>query len=67
MLTINGKAELVVQQADAYQALLSRLELHESAIAIGRGLQDIREGRSCSLEELDKHMRRRFPALARKR
>ncbi len=67
VLTVNGKAELIVQTADAYQALLSRLELHESAIAVNRGLQDIAAGRRRTLEDFDKRMRRRIPALARKR
>lgn len=67
VLTVNGKAELIVQTADAYQALLSRLELHESAIAINRGLQDIAAGRSRKLADFDTRMRRRFPALAKKR
>ena len=67
VLTVNGKAELIVQTADAYQALLSRLELHESAIAINRGLQDIAAGRSRTLEDFDKRMRRRIPAPAKNR
>lgn len=67
VLTVNGKAELIVQTADAYQALLSRLELHESAIAINRGLQDIAAGRRRTLEDMDKRLRRRIPALAKKR
>ncbi|TLD71463.1 type II toxin-antitoxin system Phd/YefM family antitoxin [Phragmitibacter flavus] len=57
VLTVKGKAELVVQTAEAYQALLSRLELYESAIAINRGLQDIEEGRSSTLDDFDRRMR----------
>jgi len=67
VLTVNGKAELIVQTADAYQALLSRLELYESSIAINRGLQDIAEGRSTTLRDFDARMRSRFPVLRRKR
>lgn len=37
VLTVKGHAELVVQNADAYQALLNKLELYESAMAIQRG------------------------------
>lgn len=62
VLTVKGKAELVVQAADAYQALLSKLELYESVIAINRGLQDIDAGRSAPLAESDQRMRSKFSA-----
>lgn len=45
VLTVNGKAELVVQNAAAYQDVLDRLELLESARSINRGLQSVREGK----------------------
>jgi hypothetical protein len=43
VLTINGKAELVVQDAAAYQALLDRVEAIEG---IQRGLADAKAGRT---------------------
>jgi len=39
VLTINGKAELVVQDAEAYQALLDRVEAIEGN---QRGLADVK-------------------------
>lgn len=60
VLTVKGRAELIVQSADAYQALLTRLELHESAIAINRGLSDIAVGNSTPLAEFDQRMRATF-------
>jgi len=63
VLTVKGRAELIVQTAEAYQALLSKLEMYESAIAIGRGLQDIAEGRSASLSDFDRRMKAKYPAL----
>ena len=60
VLTVNGRAELVLQTADAYQALLNRLELHESAAAITRGLQDVKDGRAKTLDEFDKGMKRKL-------
>ena len=42
VLTINGKAELVVQDAAAYQTLLDRVEAIEG---IQRGLADVKAGR----------------------
>lgn len=62
VLTVNGRAELVVQTAESYQALLNRLELYESAAAITRGIQDVREGRSSSLEGFDAKMRAKIGA-----
>lgn len=62
VLTVKGRAELIVQTADAYQALLTRLELHESAIAINRGLRDIAEGKSTPLAEFDQRMRSKLKA-----
>jgi PHD/YefM family antitoxin component YafN of YafNO toxin-antitoxin module len=53
VLTVNGRAELIVQTAEAYHALLNKLEVYESAIAIGRGLKDITEGRSSSLVDFE--------------
>ena len=57
VLTVKGRAELVVQSAESYQALLNRLELHESAAGIARGLQDAAEGRVISLDDFEKKMR----------
>lgn len=45
VLTVNGKAELVVQDARSYQQMLDRLDRLEAAEAIRQGLQDVEEGR----------------------
>lgn len=46
VLTVNGKAEIVVQDADSYQRLLDAVE-HASAVAgIKRGLADVKAGRT---------------------
>lgn len=45
VLTVNGRAELVVQDAASYQALLNRLEELETVAAIRVGLRDAKEGR----------------------
>lgn len=60
VLTVKGRAELVVQAADAYQALLTKLELYESAMAINRGLRDAAEGKASPLSEFDQRMRAKF-------
>ncbi len=45
VLTVNGKAELVVQDARSYQKMLDRLEWIESVEAIRAGIKDVAEGR----------------------
>ncbi|MEO8127221.1 MAG: type II toxin-antitoxin system Phd/YefM family antitoxin [Bryobacteraceae bacterium] len=45
VLTVNGKAELVVQDAESYQLILDRLERFETVEAIRRGIAAAEEGR----------------------
>ena len=56
VLTINGKAEVVVQDAQAYQALLDRLETIES---LQRGLADVKAGRTKPVRVVFKRLRRK--------
>lgn len=60
VLTVNGKAELVVQDANSYQRMLERLDRLEAVEAIRQGLQDVEEGRvrdaRSALEELRKKL-----------
>ena len=64
VLTINGRAELVVQDAASYQELLDELEHVKFVAAVKEGLEDSRAGRVRpafeALAELDeKHGLRR--------
>ena len=56
VLTVNGRAELVVQDARSYQELLDRVERAETVAAIQRGLKEFEEGKGRpareALEEL---------------
>ena len=56
VLTINGKAELVVQDAEAYQALLDRVEAIEG---IQRGLADVNAGRTKPARQVFARLRRK--------
>src|SRR3970040_1495919 len=56
VLTINGKAELVVQDAEAYQALLDRVEAIEG---IQRGLADVKAGRPKPARQVFARLRRK--------
>jgi len=56
VLTINGKAELVVQDAEAYQALLDRVETLEG---IQRGVADVKAGRTKPAQQVFDKLRRK--------
>lgn len=56
VLTINGKAEVVVQNAAAYQGLLDRMETIEGT---QRGLADVKAGRTKPAREVFKRLRRK--------
>ena len=51
VLTVNGRAELVVQDAESYQLILERLDRAETVAAIRRGMQDAEEGRMIPLKD----------------
>jgi prevent-host-death family protein len=51
VLTVNGKAELVVQDAAAYQELLELKERWEAIEGIRRGLEDVSQGRTVPIAE----------------
>jgi prevent-host-death family protein len=59
VLTINGKAELVVQDAASYQRLLDRLDETEALAGIKRGLADVKAGRVTPLKEFEKEFRKK--------
>jgi prevent-host-death family protein len=46
VLTINGKAELVVQDAASYQEMQDRIERLETIAAVKEGLEDVATGRT---------------------
>jgi prevent-host-death family protein len=60
VLTVNGKAEVVVQDAAAYQELLDRLDRAEAIVGINRGLVSMRRGEGRPAEEIDEEIRARF-------
>jgi prevent-host-death family protein len=46
VLTVNGRAEIVVQDAQSYQELLDRLAQLETVAAIRTGLEDVNHGKT---------------------
>lgn len=51
VLTVNGRAELVVQDAVSYQEMLDRLEKAETIAAVRRGMKDAEKGRTMPLAD----------------
>ena len=51
VLTVNGRAELVVQNAESYQAILERLEHAETVAAVQRSMKDAEAGRMIFLTD----------------
>ena len=63
VLTINGRAEIVVQDAESYQVLLDRLEHAETVAAIRRGVEQMGGGEGIALEEAEKRLRNKHGFL----
>lgn len=59
ILTVNGKAELVVQDAVSYQKLLDSMEHLETIIGIKKGLEDITKGETESLNQFIEEMQQK--------
>ncbi len=59
VLTVNGRAELVVQDAESYQLMLDRLEHAETVAAIRRGIEQSERGKAIPLEEAEKKLRKK--------
>ena len=57
VLTINGKAELVVQDAAAYQKLRQMAEEARILEGIRQGIADLNAGRTISLDQFKEHAR----------
>jgi prevent-host-death family protein len=57
VLTVNGRAELVVQDAESYQVMLERLERAETLAAIKRGMDQFERREGIPLDEAEKKLR----------
>jgi prevent-host-death family protein len=62
ILTVNGKAEIVVQDAESYQRMLELLDRAETIEAVREGLESVKQGRTMSLDQFDKEMRKKIRA-----
>ncbi len=59
VLTVNGKAKLVVQEAESYQRFLDFVERAEAIEGIRRGLESFRRGKGRPAREALEQLRRK--------
>jgi len=52
VLTVNGKAEFVIQDAESYQAMLERIERAEAIEGARQGLEQMQRGEGRPAEEV---------------
>ena len=57
VLTVNGRSELVVQSAEAYQALMENVDRADAILGIQRGLEDLRKGDTIPLDQAFEEIR----------
>ena len=60
VLTVNGKAEVVIQDAESYQELLDRLYRLETIAAIREGLASAERGEMKDAEQVFAEMKARY-------
>jgi prevent-host-death family protein len=66
VLTINGKAELVVQDARSYQKLRELAERLETIEAVQEGLASMKQGKGRPMDEVFDSLEKEFRAKTRK-
>jgi PHD/YefM family antitoxin component YafN of YafNO toxin-antitoxin module len=59
VLTVNGRAELVVQNAESYQEMSDRLERAETLAAIQKGMEQFDRGEGIALDEVEGRLRKK--------
>jgi prevent-host-death family protein len=60
VLTVNGRAELVVQDARSYQKLLDWMERIETIAGVRRGLEEMEAGKGRPAKEVLEEVRRKY-------
>ncbi len=59
VLTVNGRAEIVVQDAKAYQQMLERVERAEAVVALTQGIGEFERGEGRPAREALEELRRK--------
>ncbi len=63
MFTVDGKMEVVIQEAGSYRNLLEMIERMDRAGAIagiGRGMESMERGEGCQAEEVFERIRSKY-------
>jgi prevent-host-death family protein len=59
ILTVNGKAKLVVLDTEAYQELIDSIDDADAVAGIRRGLDDVKNGRTIPVDEAFERIRKK--------
>ncbi len=59
VLTVDGRAELIVQDAAAYERMVADLDFAETIKGVSEGLAEARAGKGMSLAQFDREIRKR--------
>src|SRR5438477_7168990 len=60
VLTVNGKAEVIVQDAASYQRLLDAVDRADAIAGINRGLRSMARGKGRPADEVLEAIRRKY-------
>lgn len=60
VLTVNGKAELIIQDAESYQTLLEMADRFEAIAALQDGIAQSQRGEGVPLHAFDLRMRKKY-------
>jgi len=60
VLTVNGKAAAVVQDAESYQQLLDQIELLESLAGIRKSIEEFDQGEGMPLKEAFQQLQKKY-------
>lgn len=64
-LTVNGKAEIIVQDAASYQQMLDVVEYAEAVAGIQRGLEQVKEGKTKPAKQVFQRLRKKHKLTTR--
>jgi prevent-host-death family protein len=60
VLTVNGKATAVVQDAESYQQLLDKIELLKSIVGIRKSIEEFEQGKGIPLKQAFAELREKY-------
>lgn len=61
VLTVHGKAAVVVQDAEAYQRVLELADQMDTIVGVREGLDSIERGEGMSIDEFKRRFREKYP------